>query len=97
MFSYFEGDFVSKRISKKLMIGLGSTLTVATASVLSGLGIKALSNPFINQNQFNTINRLGFNDIPQANTASSTMFNLPKVSSITLGNTQLGQTITPYG
>ena len=88
---------MAKRISKKLMIGLGSTLAFTATGFLSGLGIKALNNPYVNQNQLNTINQLGFNDIPQANIASQNMFNLPKLTSVSLGNVQLGQTITPYG
>ena len=91
---------MAKRISKKLMVGLGSTLTFGTVGLVGGFGVKALNDLRLSndwENQLNRATRLGYNDIPITNTPSSDMFNLPKLTTVSLGNIQKGQTVTPYG
>ena len=91
---------MAKRISKKLMVGLGSTLTFGTVGVVGGFGVKALNDLRLSndwENQLNRATRLGYNDIPITNTPSLDMFNLPKLTTVSLGNIQKGQTVTPYG
>ena len=64
---------MAKRISKKLMVGLGSTLTFGTVGVVGGFGVKALNDLRLSndwENQLNRATRLGYNDIPITNTPS---------------------------
>ena len=92
---------MAKRISRKLLVGLGSTITLTTTGVLTGFGVKSLVDVFETQNQltnqFNQINPLGINDIPLVNTADGNMFNFPKLKRTSFGDVQKGQTVTPYG
>ena len=92
-----------KRISKKLLVGLGSIITFGTVGTVSGFGIKSIidstwNNRDISQLKLSSNSVTSFNNIPDFNTASKDMFiptkNLKKFH---FGNTQIGQKVTPWG
>ena len=90
-----------KRISKKLLVGLGSTVTFSTVGVIAGFGIKSIVNADYNHDLFNQINKIdeaNFDQAPDYNKATPDMFfDTTHLKSFHFGNVQRGQTITPYG
>ena len=92
-----------KRISRKLLVGLGSIVTFGAVGTVSGFGIKSIIDSSLNNSSLNQLNVStnptgSITDIPNYHTASSDMFiptkNLRKFH---FGNTQIGQKITPWG
>ena len=92
-----------KRISRKLLVGLGSIVTFGAVGTVSGFGIKSiidssLNNSKLNQLNFNTSETGSLNDIPNYNVATEDMFIKTKnLKRFHFGNTQIGQKITPWG
>ena len=93
---------MAQRLNKKLLLGLGSTLGFLGTGVVSGFGINAIVS---NTNNFNQ-DQLALNTLPEAdfktandyNVATSDMFiNTTNLKRFHFGNTQKGQTVTPYG
>ena len=92
---------MARRLNKKLLLGLGSTLGFLTTGVVSGFGIKAIVNQETDNLEFNQSNRLieqSFTNAPDYNVAQQNMFiNTTNLKSFHFGNTQIGQTVTPLG
>ena len=92
-----------KRISRKLLVGLGSIVTFGAVGTVSGFGIKSiidssLNNSKLNQLNFNTSDSGTVNDLPNYNVATEDMFIKTKnLKRFHFGNTQIGQKITPWG
>ena len=91
-----------KRISKKLLVGLGSIITFGTVGTVSGFGIKSIIDSAWNNrdiNQLNSSNQVtSFNNIPDFNVATKDMFIKTKnLKRFHFGNTQIGQKVTPWG
>ena len=93
---------MAQRLNKKLLLGLGSSLGFLGTGVISGFGINAIVN---NGNNFNQ-DQLALNTLPEAdfktasdyNVATSDMFvDTTNLKRFHFGNTQRGQTVTPYG
>ena len=94
---------MAKRISKKLMIGLGSTLTFGTVGLISAFGVKSiidatLSKNLINKFAINSPIESNFETMPNYNVATADMFIPTKnLKRFHFGNTQIGQKVTPWG
>ena len=93
---------MAKRISKKLLLGLGSTLTFGSIAVVAGFGIDSIVSSANNFNQdqlaLNTLPEDDFKKATDYNVATSDMFiNTTNLKNFHFGNTQKGQTVTPYG
>ena len=92
-----------KRISKKLLVGLGSIITFGTIGTVSGFGIKSIidstwNNRDINQLKLSSNSTVNFNQIPDFNVATKDMFIPTKnLTRFHFGNTQIGQKVTPWG
>ena len=93
---------MAKRVSRKLLLGLGSTLTFGTIGVVGGFGIKSIidltSNNQINQFSIKALAESQFSNAPDYNVATKDMFIDPSnLKRFHFGNTLIGQTVTPYG
>ena len=94
---------MAKRISKKLLVGLGSVVTFGAVGTVSGFGIKSIIDSATNYNQNNqlTVNQLAetdFQNISNYNTADQNMFiNTTNLKRFHFGNVQTGQKVTPWG
>ena len=93
---------MAQRLNKKLLLGLGSTLGFLGTGVVSGFGINAIVNNASNFSQdqlaLNTLPEADFKTASDYNVATSDMFiNTTDLKRFHFGNTQKGQTITPYG
>ena len=94
---------MAQRLNKKLLLGLGSTLGFLGTGVVSGFGINALittTNNDFKQDQLvlNSLPEASFNTASDYNVATRDLFiNTTNLKSFHFGNTQKGQTITPYG
>ena len=93
---------MAKRVSKKLLLGLGSTLTFGTIGVAGGFGIKSIVdislNNQIEQFSVKSVTEDVFSNAPDYNVAQSNMFIDPSnLKRFHFGNTLIGQTVTPYG
>ena len=92
-----------KRISRKLLVGLGSIVTFGAVGTVSGFGIKSiidssLNNSRLNQLNVNTSQTGTLNDLPNYHTATKDMFIPTKnLKRFHFGNAQIGQKITPWG
>ena len=93
---------MAKRTSRKLLLGLGSTLTFGTIGVVGGFGIKSIIdislNNQIDQFSVKAVTEDVFSNAPDYNVAESNMFIDPSnLKRFHFGNTLIGQTVTPYG
>ena len=93
---------MAQRLNKKLLLGLGSSLGFLGTGVVSGFGINAVVNNGSNFNQdqlaLNTLPEADFKTASDYNVATSDMFiNTTDLKRFHFGNTQKGQTVTPYG
>ena len=92
---------MAKRVSKKLLLGLGSTLAFGSVGVITGFGLKSIIDYNNQQNFLNQINGLSeanFDTAPDYNKATADMFfDTTDLKSFHFGDVQKGQTITPYG
>ena len=93
---------MAKRISRKLLVGLGSTVTFSGIAVVSGFGVKSILDTTLNNNvnqlAINTVTEDLFSNAPDYNVAKSDMFIDPSnLKRFHFGNTLIGQTVTPYG
>ena len=92
---------MAKRISKKLLAGLGGALAFSTTALVSGLGIKTIVNNVQNNEQrfnFNRISEAGFNQIPNLSTPTKDMFlDTTRLGNFHAGSVSKGQTLTPWG
>ena len=90
---------MAKRISKKLLAGLGGALAFSTTALVGGLGIKTIVNNVQNSEQrfnFNRINEAGFNQIPNLSTPTRDMFiDTTRLGNFHAGSVRKGQTLTP--
>ena len=92
-----------KRISRKLLVGLGSIITFGAVGTVSGFGIKSiidssLNNSKLNQLTVNTSQTGTITDLPNYHVATEDMFIPTKnLKRFHFGNTQIGQKITPWG
>ena len=91
-----------KRISRKLLVGLGSIVTFGAVGTVSGFGIKSIIDSTINHNQANqlaqTFPEADYTEMSNYNVASKDMFiDTTDLSRFHFGNVQKGQTVTPYG
>ena len=91
-----------KRISKKLLVGLGSIIAFGTIGTVSGFGVKSIIDSTWNNRDINQLNSsnpvTSFNNIPDFNVATSDMFIKTKnLTRFHFGNTQIGQKVTPWG
>ena len=93
---------MAKRISKKLLMGLGSAITFGAVGTVSGFGVKSIIDS-VNEknllnNQINKLAEANFDQAPDYNKATREMFfDTTNLKSFHFGNVQRGQTITPYG
>ena len=92
---------MAKRISKKLLMGLGSAITFGAVGTVSGFGVKSIIDSTNQKNLLNQINKLSeanFDTAPDYNRATQDMFfDTTDLKSFHFGNVQKGQSITPYG
>ena len=90
---------MAQRLNKKLLLGLGSGIGFLTTGVISGFGIRAIANQGIdNFNQTNRLAEQAFTQAPDYNVAIPNMFiDTTNLKNFHFGNTQIGQTVTPYG
>ena len=92
-----------KRISRKLLVGLGSIVTFGAVGTISGFGLKSiidstLNNSNLNKLNINTSSSGTLTDIPNYNVATEDMFiKTQNLKRFHFGNTQIGQKITPWG
>ena len=92
-----------KRISRKLLVGLGSIVTFGAVGTVSGFGIKSiidssLNNSKLNQLTVNSSQTGSITDLPNYHVATEDMFIPTKnLKRFHFGNTQIGQKITPWG
>ena len=92
-----------KRISRKLLVGLGSIVTFGAVGTVSGFGIKSiidssLNNSKLNQLTVNSSDSGRLDELPNYNVATEDMFIKTKnLKRFHFGNTQIGQKITPWG
>ena len=93
---------MAKRISRKLLVGLGSVVTFGAVGTVSGFGVKSIIDSTINHNQANqlvqTFPEDDYTKMSNYNVASKDMFiDTTDLSRFHFGNVQKGQTVTPYG
>ena len=93
---------MAQRLNKKLLLGLGSTLGFLGTGVVSGFGINAIVSNASNFNQdqlaLNTLSETDFKAVPDYNVATRDMFiDTNGLKRFHFGDTQKGQTVTPYG
>ena len=92
-----------RRISRKLLVGLGSIVTFGAVGTVSGFGIKSIIDSSLNDSKLNqlTVNTSqtgSLADIPNYNVATEDMFiKTQNLKRFHFGNTQIGQKITPWG
>ena len=91
---------MAKRISRKLLVGLGSVVTFGAVGTVSGFGVKSIIDSTLNHNQVNQLAQT----FPEANNgemqnysvATRDMFiDTSNLKKFHFGNTQIGQKITP--
>ena len=89
-----------KRLNKKLLLGLGSSLGFLGTGIVSGFGFNAIFNSFNEINLKDSINQLNEQPIEKLsgyNVATKNMFIDTENLRVHFGNTQKGQTVTPWG
>ena len=91
-----------KRISRKLLVGLGSIVTFGAVGTVSGFSIKSIIDSTINNNinqlAINGVTEDSFSNAPDYNVATKDMFiDSSNLKRFHFGNTLIGQTVTPYG
>ena len=66
---------MNRRKSKKVLIGLGSTVAFGSVGLVAGVGIKSIVEANIfNDNQFNLAQVKSVEEIPKFNTADDKLF-----------------------
>ena len=92
---------MNRRKSKKVLIGLGSTVAFGSVGLVAGVGIKSIVEANIfNDNQFNLAQVKSVEEIPKFNTADDKLFPIDTskfAREVHFGNTWRGQTLTPWG
>ena len=92
---------MARRISKKLLAGLGTMLGFSTTAFIGALGFKAIVEANKNLNQLlniNAINEANYDTLPDFNLATRDMFiDTNNIKSFHFGNVQKGQSVTPFG
>ena len=92
---------MARRISKKLLVGLGATLGFSTTAFLGGFGVKTLveANNKLNQLlNINSVSEANYDTLPDFNLATRDMFiDTNNIKSFHFGNVQKGQSVTPFG
>ena len=93
---------MAKRISKKLLAGLGTSLVFSTTAFISSLGVKSIIDTFnnnIQENfQFNRITEAPYSQIPNLSTPTRDMFiDTTRLGNFHAGSVRKGQTLTPWG
>ena len=89
---------MNARRSKKLLIGLGSTIAFSSVGFVAGVGIKSIITT--NNNQPSFLQEKSVEEIPKFNTADGTLFPIDTskfAREMHFGNTWRGQTLTPWG
>ena len=91
---------MAKRQSKRLLVGLGSTVASATVVAMSGFGLNGLLR-VKNLEQSSLLNMIqpsSLSQFPNFQTPNAQMF-IPteNLNSFHFGNVRRGQTLTPYG
>ena len=92
---------MNRRKSKKVLIGLGSTVAFGSVGLIAGVGIKSIveANVF-NDSQFNLAQVKSVEEIPKFNVAERDLFPIDTskfAREVHFGNTWRGQTLTPWG
>ena len=89
---------MSKRLNRKLLVGLGSILGFLGTGIVSGFGFNAIVNS-LNEidldDQINRLNEQPIENLPNYNVADKNMFIGTSNLRVHFGNTQKGQTVTP--
>ena len=93
---------MAKRISKKLLAGLGTSLVFSTTAFISLLGVKSIIDTFNNSAQetfqFNRISEASYSQIPNLSTPTRDMFiDTTRLGNFHAGSVRKGQTLTPWG
>ena len=93
---------MAKRISKKLLAGLGTSLVFSTTAFISSLGVKSIIDTFNNSAQetfqFNRISEASYSQIPNLSTPTKDMFiDTTRLGNFHAGSVRKGQTLTPWG
>ena len=92
---------MARRLNKKLLLGLGSTLGFLGTGVVSGFGIQAViknNSNIIELNQINRLTEQSYQNASEYNQATDDMFiNTSNLKSFHFGDVQKSQTVTPYG
>ena len=92
---------MNRRKSKKVLIGLGSTVAFGSVGLIAGVGIKSIveANVF-NDSQFNLAQVKSVEEIPKFNVAERDLFPIKTddfARDFHFGNIWRGQTLTPWG
>ena len=93
---------MAKRISRKLLVGLGSVVTFGAVGTVSGFGVKSIIDSTLNHNQVNQLAQTfpegSYTELANYNVATRDMFiDTTDLRKFHFGNTQIGQKITPWG
>ena len=92
---------MAQRLNKKLLLGLGSTVGFLTTGTLGGFGINVLvkhNELAMLKQQINSLAEANFEQATDYNVAQANMFfDTTNLKSFHFGNTQKGQTLTPWG
>ena len=93
---------MAKRISKKLLACLGTSLVFSTTAFISSLGVKSIIDTFNNNIQetfqFNRIGEASYSQIPNLSTPTRDMFiDTTRLGNFHAGSVRKGQTLTPWG
>ena len=93
---------MARRISKKVLIGLTSTIAFGATGLITGLGVKSIINNHQRSVFLDAINPAitdaNLGEFPNYNVATKDMFvDTTNLTSFHAGNIQQGQMVTPYG
>ena len=93
---------MAKRISRKLLVGLGSVVTFGAVGTVSGFGVKSIIDSTLNHNQVNQLAQTfpegSYTELTNYNTTTPDMFiDTTNLKRFHFGTTQTGQKVTPWG
>ena len=91
---------MAKRISRKLLVGLGSVVTFGAVGTVSGFGVKSIIDFTLNHSQVNQLAQTfpegSYTELANYNVATREMFiDTTDLRKFHFGNTQIDQKITP--
>ena len=92
---------MARRISKKLLAGLGTTLGFSTTAFIGGWGVKAIVDSTQQMHKFlniNSLNEANYDALPDFNRVDRDMFiDTNNIKNFHFSNVQKGPSVTPFG